>query len=276
VSARSPDGSEASVRFVEVDGVRIRTTVRGRGRPLLLIMGIGGNLDMWEPFAARLPAGEIRTIAFDAPGTGGSSAYRFPKRMPGLAVTVERLLDALGHERVDVVGASFGGAIAQQLAHQAPDRVRRLVLAATMPGLGGVPARPRVLLALATPRRYLQPSYHARVAARLYGGRAATDADWSVDESAAWFRRPPTWGGYLAQLYAIPGWSSLPWLHRLPHPTLVLAGDDDPIIPLANGRILAACIADARLHIVPGGGHLFLVEDADRAAGIVTEFLTAE
>ncbi len=91
--------------------------------------------------------------------------------------------------------------------------------------------------------------------------------------SAERFAKPPSVSGYLAQMYAVPGWSSLPWLHRLPHPTLVLAGDDDPIIPLVNGRILAARIPNARLHVVQGGGHLFLLEDAEQLADVVADFL---
>jgi pimeloyl-ACP methyl ester carboxylesterase len=76
--------------------------------------------------------------------------------MRGVARTIEAMLDVLGYTEVDVLGASLGGIAAQQLAHQAPRRVRRLVLAATGPGLGGVPGSPRVLLTLATPRRYYQ------------------------------------------------------------------------------------------------------------------------
>ena len=71
--------------------------------------------------------------------------------------------------------------------------------------------------------------------------------------------------GYAAQLYAITGWTSLPWLCRLRQPTLVLAGDDDPIVPLVNGRILARLIPDARLHVVRGGGHLFVLEHPARS-----------
>jgi pimeloyl-ACP methyl ester carboxylesterase len=84
--------------------------------------------------------------------------------------------------------------------------------------------------------------------------------------------RPSTWG-YLGQLFAIGGWTSLPWLHRLRQPTLVLAGDDDPIVPLLNGRILARRIPDARLHVVDGGGHLFLLEQPARIAAAVAGFL---
>jgi pimeloyl-ACP methyl ester carboxylesterase len=66
------------------------------------------------------------------------------------------------------------------------------------------------------------------------------------------------------------GWFNL----GLPQPTLVLAGNDDPIVPLTNGRILNRLIPDARLHIVPGGGHLFLLDRPTETAAVVTDFLT--
>jgi poly(3-hydroxyoctanoate) depolymerase len=275
VSAPSPDTSpdRAAIRFVEVDGVRLRTSVRGSGRPLLLVTGLGASLDLAQPFERELTARGVQAIGFDAPGVGQSAAYRWPRRMPGVARTVQRMLDALGYDRVDVLGVSLGGVIAQQLAHQAPDRVRRLVLAATGPGLGGVPGSPRVLLSLATPRRYYQPDYYRRIAGRLYGGDARRDPDALLHGSLARFIGRPSVRGYAGQLYAITGWTSLPWLRTLKQPTLVLAGDDDPIVPLPNGRILARCIPDARLHIVRGGGHLFLLERPAQMAALVTGFL---
>jgi poly(3-hydroxyalkanoate) depolymerase len=258
---------------MDADGVRLRVSVRGRGRPVLLLMGIGGNLEMWPPFEDWLDPNAIQTITVDAPGTGGSTPYRCPRRMPGLARTMDSMLAALGYDQVDLLGVSFGGVLAQQLARQAPDRVRRLVLAATGPGLGGVPGSPKVLLALATPRRYRQPDYFRRVAGRIYGGSARHDPDRLLHGSLARFAKAPSMGGYLAQLYAISGWTSLPWLGRLGQPTLVLAGDDDPIVPLANGRLLARCIPRAQLHVVEGGGHLFLIERGREMAELVTQFL---
>jgi poly(3-hydroxyalkanoate) depolymerase len=271
VSAPSPD--QQQIRFVEVDGIRLRTSVRGQGPPLLLITGLGASLDLAEPFEQALTTLGVQAISFDAPGVGQSTAYRRPRRMRGVASTVEQLLDALGYDQVDVLGVSLGGGIAQQLAHQAPQRVRRLVLAATGPGLGGLPGSPRVLLALATPRRYDQPDYYRRIAGRIYGGAARRDPDALLGGSVARFvERPSTWG-YLGQLFAISGWTSLPWLGSLRQPTLVLAGDDDPIVPLVNGRILARRIPNARLHIVHGGGHLLLLERPAEMAALVTGFL---
>jgi poly(3-hydroxyalkanoate) depolymerase len=262
------------IRFVDVDGVRLRTSVRGSGPPLLLITGLGASLDLAAPFERELTARGVQVVAFDAPGIGESTSYSRPRRMRGVARTIEAMLDALGYTEVDVLGVSLGGIVAQQLAHQAPRRVRRLVLAATGPGLGGLPGSPRVLLTLATPRRYYQPDYYRRVAGRIYGGQARRDPDALLHGSPARFVERPTLRGYLGQMYAITGWTSLPWLHRLRQPTLVLAGDDDPIVPLLNGRILAHRIPGARLHIVPGGGHLFLLERPGEMSVLVTRFLS--
>jgi poly(3-hydroxyoctanoate) depolymerase len=271
VPAPSPDGR--TIRFVDAGGVRIRTSVRGSGPPLLLITGLGASLDLGAPFERELAARGLRAVSFDAPGIGQSGPYRWPQRMPGIARTVEQMLDALGYDRLDVLGVSLGGVIAQQLAHQAPHRVRRLVLAATGPGLGGVPGSPRVLLSLATPRRYYQPGYYRRIAGRVYGGGARRDPDALLHGSPARFTGKPTLWGYLGQIYAITGWTSILWLRTLPQPTLVLAGDDDPIVPLVNGRILARYIPNARLHIVRHGGHLFLLESPAEIAALVADFL---
>jgi poly(3-hydroxyalkanoate) depolymerase len=271
VSAPSPD--QPTIRFVDVDGIRLRTSVRGCGPPLLLVTGLGASLDMARPFEQELTARGVQTVAFDAPGIGESTAYTLPRRMPGIARTIEAMLGVLGYDRVDVLGVSLGGVVAQQLAHQAPRRVRRLVLAATGPGFGGAPGSPRVLLALATPRRYYQPDYYRSIAGRIYGGQARRDPDALLHGSPARFVERPSVRGYLGQMYAIAGWTSLPWLHRLRQPTLVLAGDDDPIVPLLNGRILVRRIPDARLHVVDGGGHLFLLERPAEMAALVTGFL---
>src|SRR5512132_1988099 len=274
VSAPSPD--QPTIRFVDVGGIRLRTSVRGCGPPLLLVTGLGASLELARPFEQELTARGVQTVAFDAPGIGESTAYTLPRRMPGIARTIEAMLDALGYDRVDVLGVSLGGVIAQQLAHQALRRVRRLVLAATGAGLGGPPGSPRVLLALATPRRYHQPDYYRHIAGRVYGGAARHDPDALLHGSLSRFVEPPSLRGYLGQLFAITGWTSIPWLRSLRQPTLVLAGDDDPIVPLVNGRILARCIPGAQLSIVHGGGHLFLLERPAELASRVAAFLAAE
>jgi pimeloyl-ACP methyl ester carboxylesterase len=123
---------------------------------------------------------------------------------------------------------------------------------------------------MATPRRYKDPDHMSRIAGDIYGGALRRSPElvhkhlrhvqWSSDY------------GYYLQLLAAFGWSSLPWLRLLPQPTLVMAGTDDPIVPVANGRILAALIPDAQLVTVEDG-HLFLVTSATEAADMVMKFL---
>jgi len=112
------DNGRWDQRYVTAGGLRLRVGRHGAGPPLLLITGIGAHLDMWAPFARH--AGERELIAFDPPGAGLSQRPRMPLRMTGLARVVTELLDALGLERVDVLGYSFGGGLAQELAHRAP------------------------------------------------------------------------------------------------------------------------------------------------------------
>jgi pimeloyl-ACP methyl ester carboxylesterase len=113
VSAHSPD--QPAIRFVDVDGVRLRTSVRGRGTPLLVITGIGASLDLAAPFDRELARRGIQVISFDAPGVGQSTVFTRPRRMLCIARTVAGMLRALDYSRVDVLGVSFGGVIAQQL-----------------------------------------------------------------------------------------------------------------------------------------------------------------
>ena len=195
-------------------------------------MGIGGNLEMWGPFEGSLDARRADHHC-GRPGHGWLRLLPLASPDARACPVMDRMLQALGYDEVDVLGVSFGGVLAQQLAHQAPDRVRRLVLAATGAGWVAYPARPR-FSALATPRRYTQPDYFRRIAGTIYGGDVRRDPDAILHGSLARFTKPPSMCGYLAQLFAITGWTSLPWLGRLRPPTLVLAGDDDPIVPASE------------------------------------------
>jgi len=268
------------VEMVSVAGVDLRVSLRPgatfprsgspAGRPpLLLCNGIGAPIEMWAPF--RDPLGRP-TIAFDAPGVGESSVPLIPPAMSGIARMVLGVLDHLEVPTVDVLGVSWGGALAQELAHRGGERVRRLVLCATMAGGAPVPGDPRVLAILATPLRYWSPSYLDRVAPRLYGADVASDAEMMAHQRRVRFTRSPSGRGYLGQMLALRRFASVLWLHRLPQPTLVLTGASDPIVPVVNGRILAGRIPGARLEVVPGG-HLFLLTHAEAMAARVNAFL---
>ena len=144
----------------DVGGQTLRVGVRPGDKsqpPLLLFNGIGANIELVEPFLQALDG--LGAIIFDVPGVGGSPAPRLPYRPWTLARLSAQLLDQLGYDHVDVLGVSWGGAIAQQFAFQQAKRCRRLVLAATSPGHLMVPGKLAVHLKMASPRRYRDPEY---------------------------------------------------------------------------------------------------------------------
>ncbi len=261
------------VTTVTVGSQRLRVAIRpgtGSGLPLLACNGIGTPLEALAPFTDALdPA--IEVVRFDVPGVGGSPPPRLPYTIPRLARLAHRMLGELGYGRFDVLGISWGGALAQQLAMQYPRRCRRLVLASTATGSLMVPASPRVLMHLSSPRRHRDPAHAARIAGDIYGGTLRRRPELAELITRA-HASPLSPRGYLYQLAAGAGWTSLPWLPLIRQAALILAGDDDPIIPLANARIMAALLPDARLRVYPDG-HLGLLTRAAELAPVVSDFL---
>ena len=236
---------------------------RGEGQPLLLINGLGGNVDMWTAVEERF-APFARTISFDYPGCGRSPVLRGPVTIPRLAAMVASALDELGYEQVDALGFSLGGLIAQQLAHDHPERVRRLALAGTACGWGSMPGSPEALALLAMPLRYHSRFLYEQTRWLLApADRELLERAGGLSESR--LKYPPSLLGYTAQLWAGALWSSLPWLRSVEAPTLVVHGDGDRLVPYANGVQLARHLPVSRLHVIPGEGHL-LVFDAESAA----------
>jgi poly(3-hydroxyoctanoate) depolymerase len=259
---------------ITVNGTRLRVSVRGDGRPVLLINGLGGSIAMWEPLHEDLR--DFQVISFDAPGTGHSSMPARPYRMPALADLVAALLDELGQEQVDVVGYSFGGVLAQQLARDHPQRIRRLVLGATTCGWGALPGELLALLSIVTPIRYYSKRAYALTAPALAGGAAEADAGFVQRTADARVHAPPSVLGYWLQLCAAWSWSSLPWLHELEHPTLVVTGAEDRLIPAINSELITSQLPHARLLRIGGWGHYLLLDRASGAGAAIGEFLRAE
>ena len=267
-------GSVMHTETIDIGGqaLRVGTTSAPTGRrPLLLFNGIGASLEAVVPFANEMRASGIPCIVFDVPGVGGSAPSRLPYRFSGLARIAASVLDHLEiADPVDVLGVSWGGALAQQFARQYPERCNRLILAATSPGAIMVPGRFDALVKMVSPRRYTDPEFMARSAGQLYGGAFRNDPE--LSESLMRPMAPPSSAGYMMQIAAMLGWTSIHWLHRLPQPTLVLMGKDDPIVPEINGRILAQLIPTARL-VTIDDGHLFLLTSIDEVVPIIDAFL---
>jgi poly(3-hydroxyalkanoate) depolymerase len=273
----STSRSREYVRSVAAGGRTLRVAVRpGTDEsvpPLLLMNGIGASLEVLQPFVDALD--KRRTVVrFDVPGVGGSPRPVVPYNLATFSAVVARALTRLGFDgAIDVLGLSWGGGLAQHFAVQHRGRCRRLVLAATATGTLMVPANPRVLARMLTPRRHRDPDYARNIAGDIYGGTMRTDPARGARALHADTRVGPR-RGYYYQLAASTGWSSLPFLKLIRQPTLLLAGDDDPIVPVVNARIMSRLIPDARLHVYEGG-HIALITEADMLAPVVEEFLDA-
>jgi poly(3-hydroxyalkanoate) depolymerase len=265
---------EIEERFIDTSRFRLRAVAwrvdGGDGRPPLLVFnGIGANAELALPFLEALR--RTNAVVFDAPGAGLSPASKWPYRPRHLAQAALEVMDSLGFNGpVDVAGVSWGGAMAQQFARQFPGRCRRLVLASTSPGFLMVPARPRIMLKMASARRYVKRGEMQRLAGELYGGAFRADPKLVVAHAAA--LRGGSRRGYIHQLACMAGWTSLPWLRRLRQPTLVMAGTDDPLVPLVNARLLARLIPGARL-VTVDDGHLFMLTRPGETARMIEEFL---
>lgn len=258
--------------FVEVMGLQIHVARKPDSsvRPLLLFNGIGANLEILIPLMEALKG--IECITFDMPGIGLSEVGKLPMRFSGLAKMSAQILDHFGYGQTDVLGVSWGGAMAQEFAHRFPKRCQQLILVATSAGAVMVPGKPSVFMKLTNPKRYFDKNYLKDIAQHIYGGELRRNPQ-LMDAYTDRVRPPKSSQGYLFQLYAGAYWTSIHWLHRLRQPTLILAGTDDPLVPLINARILHSRIPNSQL-ITIDCGHLLLMVKMDKVAPMIIDFLT--
>jgi pimeloyl-ACP methyl ester carboxylesterase len=238
----------SSVRSIFVDshlpclsGLQIAMSVQGKGDPLLLINGLTRPLQSWDSFAKELHGRTV--VSFDAPGVGGSPTPLRPLSIAEIATLAVAVLDAADVTDADVLGYSLGGAVAQQLAHDAPQRVNGLILAATSCGMGATPGnRADILRSL---------------------GKSLDGKPWPLPDPL----------GLLWQSLAVSNWSSIPFLGSIQAPTLVVCGSRDSVVPPSNGRVLAGRIPNASLFMLPGRGHDLQRGDSAKAlARLVEDF----
>jgi poly(3-hydroxyalkanoate) depolymerase len=257
--------------LVSVLGQQIRVDIRpGSGVPLVLCNGIGASLEVLDPLVEHLNP-DTTVVRFDVPGTGGSPNSPLPYGFPYLAVVLGVLLRKIGIVgQVDVLGLSWGGALAQQFAFQNPRRCRRLILVSTGTGAIMVPGGPAILAKMVTPRRFLDHNYAASIAGDIYGGTVRDDP--SMVKRL--FDRQLMAGsrvGYLHQLLAGAVWTSVFALPMVRQRTLILAGLDDPIIPVVNARIMGRLLPHATVHL-HRGGHVDLITNAAELAPVIDLF----
>ena len=250
---------------------------RGDGEPLLLVQGMSGTHLSWgEPFLSALE-GDFALTACDHRGIGRSGRVEEPFSIADLADDAARLLDRLGLDSAHVLGISMGGMVGQQLALRHPDRLRTLTLGCTYAGGPGsaltdpaVFGRLQGSWATGDRDRILRAAWEINVSARFAGD----------DEAFAAFRQaalelPVSMKVIMAQLHAIAAHDTSAHLGAITAPTLVVHGDEDQMLGVANGRAIAAAIPGARLEVLEGVGHLFWVEEPQRSAALVREHALA-
>ena len=268
-----------------IDGLELYYTTAGRGPATLLIHGLGAFAESWRhTIAALAPHGTV--IALDLPGFGQSAKPRRPYGMPFFAEAVSRLLDALGHDRVHVVGHSMGGGVAVAFATANPARVDRLALLS--PAVPGFPLRPSVIYRLMTLRglgevmaRFVTPTLCAAALRRCivdpdpeeiaflvaheFGVRATPDGRAAYLATLRGMREEFTGGG-AAYRAALSEWD---------RPTLVIHGRQDPVIPLAHAAAAVDGIRGAEGRWLDRCGHFPHIEHGTAVHNWLGEFLFA-
>ncbi|RME74004.1 MAG: alpha/beta fold hydrolase [Planctomycetota bacterium] len=246
----------------------------GSGPDLLLIMGLGAPGNMWEPVLPYLTP-HFRVTTFDNRGVGRSGCPEGPYTMAQMARDAIALLDALGIERTHVVGISMGGMIAQHLALEAPERVERLVLAATSAG-GPQAVRPEpwVIELLTRPRAGKSSLELIREAAPILFAPGFIERHPEVLTEIARRNdeRPTAPEGVQNQILAIVGHDVADRLREITAPTLVVTGDADVLVPPQNSAHLAAAIPGAQQLVLPGVAHGLLHEATERFAEAIRSF----
>jgi pimeloyl-ACP methyl ester carboxylesterase len=259
---------------VTVRGVGLYYEEHGRGEPLVLVPGFGTGLWVWFRQVPAL-AERFRTIVFDPRGVARSAAPDGQFTMRDLADDLAALLEELQVERAHVLGASFGGFVAQEFALAHPSRTRSRILCCTSyGGPGHVPPAPETLAAIASTKGLntqervrenlllaFSPRFvgeHPEEVERVINLRAEN----VVPEHA-----------YMRQLQAAVAFDAAARVGHIAVPTLVITGDEDVIVPHENSLNLAAAIPGAALRVVEGGSHTFFIERPDEFNRAVVEFI---
>jgi len=259
---------------IQLKGARFYYESRGHGEPLVLVPGFGNGLWIWFKQIEDL-ARKFRVIAFDPRGVARSEGRDEPFTIGDLADDLAELLGALRIDGAHVVGASFGGFVAQEFALNHPDMTRSLVLVCTSyGGLRHVRPPAETLNAIASTKGL---NTEERVRENLllafspdYVAREAEEVAQIIARRA---QNPVPEYVYQRQLQAAVGFDAAHRVGRIKARTLVVTGDADVIVPPENSRNLAASIPGAELRVVPGGSHTFFIERAEEFNRIVADFI---
>lgn len=260
--------------IVKVRDMEMFYEEHGTGDPLLLIMGLGGNLDWWgDPFLQAL-AVHYRVITFDNRGVGRSQQVETGYTIAEFADDSVALLDALNIPQAHILGISMGGMIAQEIALQHPEHVVKLILVATnCGGRMAIPAESHVLDMLDRRNTTVEESKSRLMQVLFPHDFIESNADFIHENWKQVTKKPTADVTFGRQLLAIRAWSSCDRLSQLSMPTLIVHGSADILIPPANAKLLAQHIAHATLQLIEGAGHGINAQKPIETAQVIVDFL---
>lgn len=265
------------MQIADIGARRLSYERRGNGEPLLLIMGLSGTRASWtEDFLGELER-SFDTIAYDHRGIGGSDPIDGRFTIADLAGDAAALIAALGLDDAHVLGISLGGMVAQELALAAPDRVRTLALGCTYCGGPGSRITERAVIA-----RLLE-------AGKTGDRELILRTGFEINVSPAYAAQPGAWESFHERALAVPAPLEVVFeqlratadhdtsarLGQVTAPTLVVHGDLDEMLDVANARQIAQLVPGARLEVMRGVGHMFWVEQPGRSAELLREHALA-
>jgi len=262
------------------DGLKLRYEIRGSGEPVALIMGFSGSGRSWgEPFLSAMEK-RFKIFVIDNRGTGESDQPDVAWTLGDMAADIAAVLDHASTPRAHIYGISMGGMIAQEFALAFPERVRGLVLGCTNCGASkSIPAAPEAIAAL-LPDPNLSPEDQARRAFSAACGKkflASPIGQETITRALAEMGNYPItpMHTYMRQAQAIQSFDSFARLGEIKRPTLVIHGDDDAIVPVANADVLTGAISGARQHIIGDAGHMFFWEAPEESAEVAGDLFAA-
>ncbi|MFB5189622.1 alpha/beta fold hydrolase [Alicyclobacillus fastidiosus] len=265
--------------YAAVNGADIYYEVMGEGQPLILVMGLGGNLDWWGTGFRKQLARARQVIAFDNRGAGRTNAPSGPFSIDQMADDVAGLLDALSIERADVFGMSMGGMISQEFALRHGERLNRLVLGCTCcGGSEQIPPTPRAQQLLAQFTRTISADDAMRYQAELLFPSEFIEKHHELLQAAhkMMAQVPMKRSDFLRQFEAIQSWrGTYDRLPTLEHDTLLLHGTEDILLPVQNSEIMHEVLPTSRLIQYEACGHGFAIQAASRVVTDIQHFLSA-
>lgn len=246
------------------NGIKIYYEIHGQGDPLVLIMGLRRNAEWWYLQIPKLSR-YFQVVVFDNRGAGRSDKPEIPYTIRLFADDTADLMAGLGIEKAHILGVSMGGYIAQELAINYPERVRGLILGCTSPGGTRAVMMSSERLAKFTAIQGLSPREILQKDMDIYFSEPFVEANPEIInefiEISLRYYQP--FEAFQRQFAACLAHDTADRLQAISHPTLILSGDDDPLVPPENSRILKDLIPQAELCFFPNGRHCFFIEEAE-------------